>query len=106
MATIANVYLCDRKPAIDPGCGLSSLIKLRRLRFEVARNIAAIGRAVCQMIRNTLSRDSVKQISCGVVSLRENHRREVSLMLPRHRKYANMRAFVRVNNFSDKKFLI
>lgn len=93
MTTIANVYLCDRKPAIDPGCGLSSLIKLRRLRFQVARNIVAIGRAVWQTIRNTLSRDSVEQISCEVILLRENHRRgSVDVTeIPQICKYGNVR---------------
>jgi len=40
-ATIASAYLRNRILTIDPGCGLSSLIKLCRLRFQVARNTAA-----------------------------------------------------------------
>lgn len=99
MTIIVNVYLCDREPAIDSGCGLSSLIKLRRLRFQVARNIA-IGRAVCQTIRNTLSRDSVEQISCEVISGK-------SPTTFRRRGTTNMQIWERSlgKQFNDKKFL-
>lgn len=106
MVTIANVYLCDSKPAIDPECGLSSLIKLRRLRFQVARNIATIGRAVCQAIRNTLSRDTVTRradflrsdITPGESLMRFSWRYRA-----RHCKYANIEAIVAANNFVAKK---
>lgn len=95
--------------AIDLGCGLSSLIKLCRLRFQVAHNIATIGRrAVCQTIRNTLSRDSVTR---RADFLRSAITSGESLMRSdwRYRGITNMqiwkRAFVRQFT-SDKKNLL